>query len=154
VITNRILSDVRGEVGWSRRLRSCWKILFDVRHVPQRLATWLGLKAQPFQSRFSKSQALRVCCRCRSLENSLPNLAKNELRMGYPATDRREPLGSFHGFESGIQRLDFYRRFDKHQSCAAESLILSKNQGQIATDVRIGDGDDRERIGSYIFRDI
>jgi len=100
---------------------------------------------------------IRNMTNCQLGERAVSKHAAAQTRASGPTCASRNYFsnsGSFHGFESGIQRLDFYRRFDKHQGCAAESLVLSKNQGQIAADVRICDGDDRERIGSYIFRDI
>src|SRR5258708_37886997 len=55
---------------------------------------------------------------------------------------------------SQIGAFQFDRNLDKRKRSAAESLVFAKNQGQIAADGGVSDGQGSQNAGLYVFYDV
>src|SRR5579883_562220 len=66
------------------------------------------------------------------------------------------PAGSaaLDGLKGGFERFAFDRSVDEDEGGAAESLVFAEDEGQVAADVRVGDGNDGEGVGAHVFGNI
>src|SRR5580704_12409437 len=53
-----------------------------------------------------------------------------------------------------FRRFVFHRDVDESERGAAESFVFAEDQGQVAADLRVGDGNGGQRLGANIFLDV